>query len=71
MSITTTELIENLEKYLLLAETEDVFITSDGTVFSKLSSSNADRIRMAKSLLGVIPADITLEEALTERASRL
>ena len=64
MSITATELKMNLGKYLRLAESEDIFIT-------KLSNPNADRVEMAKSLLGVVPADITLKEARAERADKL
>lgn len=71
MSITTTELELNLGKYLQLAENEDVFITRNGKVVAKLSNPNADRVEMAKSLLGVIPADITLEEARMEKAAKL
>lgn len=71
MSITSTELKLNLGKYLKLAEKEDIFITRNGKVIAKLSNPNADRIEMAKSLLGVIPADITLEEARTEKAGRI
>ena len=37
----------------------------------KMSNPNADRVKMAKSLLGVIPADITLEEARMERTDKL
>ena len=38
MSITATELKENLSKYLRLAATEDVFITQYGKVVAKLSN---------------------------------
>lgn len=71
MSITATELKLNLGKYLQMAEHEDIFITRNGKIVAKLSNPNADRIEMAKSLLGVIPADITLEEAKSERAENL
>ncbi len=36
MSITATELKENLSKYLMLAATEDVYITQYGKVVAKL-----------------------------------
>ncbi len=68
---TITELKMNLGKYLQLAESEDIFITKNGKVVAKLSNPNADRVEMARSLLGVIPADITLEEARAERADQL
>ncbi len=71
MSITATELKLNLGRYLKLAEHEDVLITRNGKVVAKLSNPNADRVEMAKALLGVIPADITLDEARAERADKL
>ena len=71
MSITATELKSNLGKYLKLAENQDIFITRNGKVVAKLSNPNADRVEMAKSLLGVIPSDITVEEAQEERSSKI
>lgn len=67
MSITATELKQNLGRYLLMAATEDVFITKNGKVVAKLSNPNQDRVNMAKSLFGVLPQDITVEEAKNER----
>lgn len=67
MSITATELKQNLGRYLLLAATEDVYITKNGKVVAKLSNPNQDRVNMAKSLFGVLPQDITLEEVKSER----
>lgn len=71
MSITATELKQNLGRYLLMAATEDVFITKNGKVVAKLSNPNQDRVNMAKSLFGVLPQDITLEEAKNERISTI
>lgn len=71
MSITATELKMNLGKYLILAETEDVFITKNGKVIAKLTNPNADRVEMAKSLFGVIPVDVTVEEARDERLDNI
>lgn len=67
MSITATELKENLGKYLQLAATEDIYITRNGKVVAKLSSPYIDLVAAARSLAGIIPADITLEEARAER----
>ena len=67
MSITATELKQKLGRYLLLAATEDVYSTKNGKVVAKLSNPNQDRVNMAKSLFGVLPQDITLEEAKNER----
>lgn len=71
MSITATELKLNLGKYLLLAETEDIFITKNGKVIAKLSNPYQDRVNVAKSLFGILPADITLEESRRERLNQI
>lgn len=71
MSITATELKMNLGKYLLLAEKEDVYITRNGKVVAKLTNPYQDRVETAKSLFGIIPADITLEEAKKERLDNI
>ena len=51
----------------MLAATEDIFITKNGEVVAKLSNPHQDRVDTSKSLFGVLPADVTLEEAKTER----
>ena len=61
----------NLGKYLLLAEKEDIYITKNGKVIAKLSNPYQDRVDMAKSLFGILPADVTLEEAQKERLSKI
>lgn len=71
MSITATELKENLSKYLLLAEKEDVYITRNGKVVAKLTNPYQNRVDMAKSLFGILPADITLEDAQKERLDKI
>jgi len=71
MLITATELKMNLGKYLLMAETEDIYITRNGKIIAKLSNPNQDRVDMAKSLFGIIPADITLEVAREERLDQI
>lgn len=67
MSITATELKINLVKYLMLAETEDIYITRNGKVVAKLTNPYQDRVDIAKSLFGILPNDMTLEEAKEER----
>lgn len=71
MLITATELKNNLGKYLLLAETEDIYITKNGKVVAKLSNPKQDRANLAKSLFGILPADMTLEDTKEERLSRI
>ena len=67
MSITATELKLNLNKYLLLASEQDIYITQYGKGVAKLTSPFQERVDIAKSLFGVIPSNITLEEAKEER----
>ena len=67
MSITATELKTNLSKYLLLSATEDIYITRNGKVISKLTNPFQERVDVAKSLFGIIPNDLSLEEAKEER----
>ena len=71
MSITATELKENLGKYLLLSATEDIYITKNGKIVSKLSNPFQDRVAIAQSLFGSVPAEMTLEEAREERLSNI
>lgn len=71
MSITATELKQNLGKYLLLSATEDIYITRNGKVIAKLSNPNQDRVDMAKSLFGILPQDVTLEETQKERLDKI
>ncbi|MBR1382395.1 MAG: type II toxin-antitoxin system Phd/YefM family antitoxin [Ruminococcus sp.] len=71
MSITATEFKMNLGKYLTLSQTEDIYITRNGKVVAKLSNPNQDRVDVAKSLFGIIPANMTLEEAQEERRNNI
>ena len=71
MTVTATELKQNLGKYLMLAATEDVYITRNNKVVAKLTNPYQDRVDIAKSLFGILPADLTLEEARDERLSRI
>ncbi len=71
MSITATELKLNLGKYLLLSATEDIYITKNGKIVAKLTNPNRDRVNTAKSLFGVLPQDITLEDAKAERMNAI
>ncbi len=71
MSVTATELKANLDKYLLLAASEDVYITHNGKVVAKLTSPLQDKMNIVDSLFGSIPATTTLEEARDERLSKI
>ena len=71
MSITATELKSNLSKYLILSATEDVYITRNGKVISKLTNPFRARAAIAKSLFGILPDDVTEEEARDERLGKI
>ena len=60
MSITATELKKNLSKYLLLSATEDVYITRNGKVISKLTNPFQDRVQLVESLVGILPDTMVL-----------
>ena len=70
MSITITELKKNTKKYVALSATEDVYITKNGKIVSKLSNPYQDRIEVAKSLFGSLPKDATIEDAREERMKK-
>ena len=71
MSITATEFKKNLGKYLLLAETIDIFITRNGKVVAKLTNPNQDRVNRAESLFGILSDDRTLKKKKKERLSKI
>lgn len=70
MTITATELKNDLSKYLQLAESEDVFITKNGRVMCKLSSPYTDKVAILESLVGILPEDATIEEGIEARIHR-
>lgn len=67
MSITATELKQNLGKYLLLSAQEDVFITKNGKVVAKLTNPYQDRVSIAQSLFGILPKDADINVSKEER----
>ena len=71
MSITVTELKSNLSKYLLLAASEDIYITRNGKTIAKLTNPYQDRLDIAESLFGSVPSTMTLEEAREERLNTI
>ena len=71
MSITATELKLNLGKYLLLAATQDIYITRNGKTIAKLVSPYQDRVDTVDALFGSVPDTLTMEEAREERLNSL
>ena len=71
MSVTLAELQNKLAEYIKMSETEDIYITDGEVIIAKLTNPNQDRIDLARSLFGIIPDDITLEQAREERLSKI
>ncbi len=71
MAITATELKTNLSKYLLLSETEDIYISKNGKIIAKLCNPFQDRVKLVDSLVGIIPDTMTLEESKSQRLKKI
>ena len=69
MLITANELKANLGKYLLLAATEDIFITQYGKIVAKLTNPFQNRVEISESLFGILPQTMTLEEVREARSN--
>ncbi|MBU5317910.1 type II toxin-antitoxin system prevent-host-death family antitoxin [Clostridium bornimense] len=71
MFITATELKLNIDKYLIMAETNEIYITQNGKILAKLTTPYKDRVDVARALFGVMSDDVTLEESREERLSNI
>lgn len=67
MSITATELKQNLGKYLLLSAKEDIYITKNGKIIAKLTNPYQDRVSTARSLFGILPQNADIDVSKEER----
>lgn len=67
MSITATELKQNLGKYLLLSAKEDIYITKNGKIIAKLTNPYQDRVGTARSLFGILPQNADIDVSKEER----
>ena len=71
MSITATEFKENLGKYLDLAGKEDIYISKNGKIIARLTEPFSSRVDDVRSIFGILPDDMTAEEARDERLSKI
>ena len=67
MSITATELKNNLGKYLLLSAKEDVFITKNGKFLTKIKIKQKIKYELEKTILEKFKKNTTMNEAKEER----
>jgi len=71
MLVTATEFKSNIGKYLILVAEQDIFITKNGKKVARLTSTQQDKVDVAKSLFGIIQNDgATLETIREERLAR-
>ncbi len=71
MSITATELKQNLGYYLELAATENIYITKNGKEIAVLSDPKKAKLQFLESLRGIIPNDgKTLDDYKSERLAK-
>ena len=70
MTVTATEAKANFGKYLKISAFEDVFITKNGVVISKLTKPEFDRNELLDSLLGIISSEPSEDDIKEERLSR-
>ena len=71
MNISATELKNNMSKYIALSKKEDILITKNGKVVSKLTNPYKNRIEKARGLFGIIPSDFDADAALEERIKKI
>lgn len=69
MTVTATELKNNLGKYLAMASQQDIFIVKNGKNVAKLTRPVVDKLAVLDSLVGIIPAD-TETDIREERLAR-
>ena len=71
MSITATELKNNLGYYLELAATQSIFITKNGKDIAVLSSPVQEKTQSMLALKGIIPDNgMTVEDYRAERLAK-
>lgn len=70
MIVTATELKTNLEKYLEMAASQDIFITKNGKSIARLTGSAVNELVLLDDLVGIVPQDQAIDEN-TIREARL
>ncbi len=64
--VTAAQLRESQKAYLDLSRTEDVYITRNGKVFTKITNPYASKLTILRSLKGSIPSHMSIEEERTK-----
>lgn len=69
MVISASELKTNLGRYLMLAASQDIYITKNGKSIAKLTNPSVDKLALLDSLVGILPSDANVD-VKEERLSR-
>ena len=70
MYVSTSELKANISHYLTLVSDEDIIVTKNGKKVARIVREEDDLVSMAKSLFGILPSDISVDEIKSERMKR-
>lgn len=70
MLVSTSDLKANISHYLELVRNEDVIVTKNGRKIARIIREEDDLVEVAKSLFGILPPDISLDEIKSERMKR-
>ena len=71
MIVSSTEVQNNFGKYLDMANDGEVIITKNGLPVARLLGANETASFLSDRLVGIVPEDVTLEDAKSERLARL
>ena len=69
MVISASEFKTNLGRYLMLAASQDIYITKNGKSIAKLTNPSVDKLALLDSLVGILPSDANVD-VKEERLSR-
>lgn len=70
MIVTLNEFKSEVERYLKLVGEEEILITEDGENIARISAAPKDKAAIIYSLRGILPSDITKEEAREARLAK-
>jgi len=67
IQISVAELKANTEKYIVMAQDQDIFITENGKAIAKLVTAKVDKVAAAREILGILPSEVDLDVARDDR----
>ncbi len=70
MIVSVAEFKSDFDRYLNMVGEEEIVITKDGRSIARLSRAINDKGDIIRSLCGILPADITREEAREARMAK-